>query len=131
MEIVKTFQHFRTLYKGFEHWLIIFDRRSDDAIKRMQNRYYKDAAADDFSVFVLPAPFPLAIAAARKSMMLGRDLRRHLQRYVDPQYLPETWERDVLVMTADPMTEAIAEALIAEILEYADLSGPAEQQEAA
>jgi len=126
MEIADKFRHFRTLYQGYQHWLIIFDRRSDDAIKRMQNRFYKDAAADDFSVFVLPPPVPLAIAAARKSMMLGRDLRRHLQRYVDPQYLPETWERDVLVMTADPLTEAIAEALIAEILEFADLAGPEE-----
>lgn len=131
MEIVKTFQHFRTLYQGYQHWLIIFDRRSDDAIKRMERRFYKDAGADEFSVFILPPPVPLAIAAARKSMMLGRDLRRHLQRYVDPAFLPATWERDVLIMTADPLTEAIAEALIAEILEFADLGEPAEQQEAA
>lgn len=121
MEIADKFRHFRTLYQGYQHWLIIFDRRSDEAIRRMERRFYKDAGADDFSVFILPPPVPLAIAAARKSKMLGRDLRRHLQRYVDPQYLPTTWERDVLVMAADPMTEEIATALISEILEFADL----------
>ena len=134
MDLATTIQHFRDLYRSFEFWIFVFDQTGETAIRHMRNRFYGNAGPDNFlCVSLPPTPLRLGLVAARKSQMLGRDLRRHLQRYTPSEFLPTTWERDIYVVTA-PENLALAGGIVSTVLEYGDLSilaGRVEQEAAA
>lgn len=91
----------RDRFQNYEHWVVVFDADSKQFIDRIARRFYKNAPADDFSVFVSAWRGRLfGTAILRKRRMLINQLRRELRKYLIDLSKKQMEARDLLIVTA-------------------------------